>query len=170
MDSEILIDKIWNGTISFTEIEDYFNPIKGDKSDFVNKLLKRGLNEKNGSVIDFLIHSIFINGKAKIYNDILCQLSDVRQEWLYKQEDIATLLGEIGDKSSIPHLQKLAIDYPMSDLHSIPLKAMWSLRKIGGEKSIEALNELSNSKEDRKKAIALDQIQNIKSKTGYNKL
>jgi hypothetical protein len=40
--------------------------------------------------------------------EVLCKLIEVREEWLYKHEDIATLLEKIKSPASVAYLYRLA--------------------------------------------------------------
>lgn len=153
-----LKNKIWNRTILQTEIEDFFKPVEGDKSKLIKELLERAFYEKDGSAIDYLLQCIYVNGKSKTLNQILCKISEIREDWQYMNEDIASLLGNIGDEKSVPYLHKLAIEYPISDIHSIPLKSIWALRKIGNQEAIQALKNISKSGDEKKMKVAQEQI------------
>lgn len=154
-----LKNKIQNRTIIQDEIEEFFDPVKGDKSKLIEELLEKAYYAKDGSAIDYLLQCIYINGKTKSLNQILCKISEIRDEWQYMNEDIASLLGELGDKKSVSYLYRLATEYPISDLHSIPLKAIWALRKIGNQEAINALRNISNSGDGKKMKMAQEQIE-----------
>jgi len=164
MNKNILESKIWNCTITFEELDDFFGDNNVDKSEFIISLLFKGLLEKNGDAIDYLIYAAEKNGVNDSYHDVLCKLLSIREDWQYKHEDIATLLGKIKSPKSIPFLFQLAEDYDTSDIHSIPLKAMWSLRAIGNTEAIESLERIVKSKDEKKSKIAKQQIEYLKKK------
>jgi len=163
MDKETLKAKIWDCTISFEELDNFFGDKAQDHSELIVTLLQDSLHEKNGDAVEYLIYAVEKNGVKELYTDVLCQLLDVREEWLYKHEDIATLLGKIGSPKSVASLYKLANDYETSDIHSIPLKAMWSLRLIGNEDAVNRLKELSSSSDEKKAGIAKQQLEYLKN-------
>lgn len=164
MNKNILKSKIWNGTISFEELDSFFGDRLHDRSELLVELLHESLITKNGDAVEYLIYGVEKNGVKESYTNVLCQLLDVRSEWQYKHEDIATLLGKIGDPKSVDSLYKLANDYNTSDIHSIPLKAMWSLRLIGNEDAEDKLVKLSSSPDEKKGNIAKQQLEYLKEK------
>ncbi|PSR09220.1 MAG: hypothetical protein DA408_04980 [Bacteroidetes bacterium] len=163
MDVDIVKAKIWDNSITFDEIDRLFGDPGIDKSETIIGLLYDSLLDKHGDAVEYLIYAAYKNGVSESYKDILCELLNVRETWQYKQEDIATLIGEIKSPDCVSCLYHLAEDYETSDIHSIPLKAMWSLRSIGNSEAIESLEKLSKSKDDRKAKIALDQLKHLKN-------
>jgi hypothetical protein len=164
MDKETLKSKIWDCTISFEELDDFFGDKACDHSILINELLQESLLTKNADAVEYLIYAVEKNGVKDVYVDVLCQLLNVRDDWQYKHEDIATLLGKIEDPKSVPYLYKLAEDYETSDMHSIPLKAMWSLRLIGNEEAVERIKKLTLSSDEKKAGIAKQQLEFLQQK------
>lgn len=164
MDIETIKSQIWNCTITFEQLDDFFGNKEIDQSNIIVNLLAESLGDKNGDAVEYLIYAAEKNGVNDSYHDILCKLLSVREDWQYKHEDIATLLGKIKSPKSIPFLFQLAEDYETSDIHSIPLKAMWSLRAIGNTEAIESLERIAKSRDERKSKIAKQQIEYLKEK------
>lgn len=66
-------------------------------------------------------------------------------DWHHCHEDLASLLGDIRDPSSVPVLQRLAIwepDYMMDEFRAMAVKAVWALKSIEGPEAKRALAEL----------------------------
>ncbi len=164
MSKDTLKSKIWDNTISFEELDSFFGDRLHDRSELLVELLHESLITKNGDAVEYLIYAVEKNGVKESYVDVLCQLLDVRNEWQYKHEDIATLLGKIGNPKSVTSLYELANDYDTSDLHSIPLKAMWSLRLIGNEDAVGRLIKLTSSPDEKKASVAKQQLEYLKKK------
>lgn len=164
MDQEIIKSKIWNCTILFEELDDLFGDRSNDQSEFIIELLNESLSDKNGDAVEYLIYAADKNGIKQSYVEVLCKLLDIRGDWQYKHEDIATLLGKTKSSKGVPHLYQLAYDFETSDIHSIPLKAMWSLRLIGNEEAIKSLRELSLSSDEKKAQIAKKQLEYLEQK------
>ncbi len=162
MDKETLKSKIWDCSILFEELDNYFGDKAQDHSELLVELLQESLITKNGDAVEYLIYAAEKNGIKELYVEVLCQLLDIRDEWQYKHEDIATLLGKTGSPNSVKSLYELANDYDTSDIHSIPLKAMWSLRLIGNDDAVERLKRLSLSPDEKKASIAKQQLEYLK--------
>jgi len=162
MNKETIKSKIWDCTITFEELDEFFGDSEVNKSEIIIGLLAESIIEKNGDAVEYLIYAADKNGVSESYHDILCELISVRDDWQYKHEDVATLLGKIKSSKSVPFLFQLADDYETSDVHSIPLKAMWSLRSIGNKEAIKSLQKLSNSKDQRKAKIAIQQLEYLR--------
>lgn len=159
MNSDTIKSKIRDCTITFNELDEFFGDISIDRSELIIELLNESLLNKNGNVVDNLIYAAYKNEVTESYIEILCKLLDVREAWLYKHEDIATLLEKIKSPASVPCLYRLANDYGTSDMHSIPLKAMWALREIGNLEAEESLSKLCQSSDERKAKIAKQQLE-----------
>ncbi len=159
MNSDIIKSKIRDCTITFKELDEFFGDASIDRSDLIIELLNESLINKNGVAIDNLIYAAYKNGVNESYIEVLCKLTEVRDEWLYKHEDIATLLEKIKSPVSIPYLYRLADNFETSDIHSIPLKAMWALRAIGNLEAEESLSKLCQSSDERKAKIAKQQLE-----------
>jgi hypothetical protein len=159
MNSDTVKSKILDCTITFTEIDEFFGDISIDRSDVIIELLNESLINKNGIAVDNLIYAAYKNGVNESFLEVLCKLIEVREEWLYKHEDIATLLEKIKSPASVPYLYRLADNYETSDMHSIPLKAMWALRAIGNLEAEESLSKLCQSSDERKAKIAKQQLE-----------
>lgn len=158
MNSNTIKSKIWNCTIRTEDLDEFFGNVNFERSSFIIDLLNESLFEKNGKAVDNLIYAAFKNGVNDSYLEVLHKLIDVRDKWQYKHEDIATLLEKIKSPLSVPYLYRLAKDFETSDIHSIPLKAMWALRSIGNVDAKECLRKLSLSNDERKAKIAKMQL------------
>jgi hypothetical protein len=159
MTAEIIKSKIWDCTITFDELDEFFGDTCVDQSKLIIELLENSLAEKNGVAVDYLIYAVFKNGVNESYLEIFHKLLDVRDEWQYKHEDVATLLEKIKSPLSVPFLYRLADEIETSDIHSIPLKAMWALRAIGNLEAEESLSKLCQSSDTRKAKIAKQQLE-----------
>lgn len=158
MNREIIKSKIWDCTITFEELDEFFGNNSIDRSELIIELLNESLADKNGDAVEYLVYAADKNGVNESFVNVLCELLDVREDWQYKHEDIATLLGKVRSPKSVPCLYRLANEYETSDIHSIPLKAMWSLRLIGTAQAEESLKTLCNSSDGRKAKIAKQQL------------
>ncbi len=161
MNRETLILKIWDNSIPFDIIDEFFGDVTIDKSELIVELLNKALLDKNSKAVDILIYSAFKNGVNQSYVEILCKLLDVREPWLYMHEDIATLLEKLKSPESIPYLYRLANDYETSDIHSISLKAMWALWAIGNFQAEESLSKLCQSSDERKAKTAKQLLEHL---------
>jgi hypothetical protein len=157
MNTDSLKEKIWAETILFEEIDNFFID-SGDKSKVIIQLLEVALSEKNGSAIEYLLYAAQRNSVSITYESVFCKLLGVREKWMYKHEDVATLLGEIRSDSSVEYLYRLAKDYETSDTHDIPLKAIWALHDIGTAHALECLKILSQSDDVKKAKIATQMV------------
>ncbi len=160
MDTDTLVNKIWDETILFEEIDDFFVNA-GDKSEIIISLLEVALRKKSGSAVEYLLYAAQKNGVSTAYENILCSLLEIREYWMYKHEDVATLLGKIGSDKSVGHLCRLAQDYKTSDIHNIPLKAIWALYGIGTVSALKCLRMISRSDDLNKAKVAMQLADNF---------
>jgi hypothetical protein len=111
MNSEIIRSKIWDCTIRTEDLDKFFGDVNLDRSGLIIELLDKSLVEKNGKAVDNLVYAAFKNGVNESYTGVLCRLLDVRDEWQYKHEDIATLLGKVKSPESVPSLYRLVNEF-----------------------------------------------------------
>lgn len=107
--------------------------------------LSQALNEKNNRAINLLLDSALLNHKKldPRYVDVLQEILNNREDWNHAHEVICEYLAIIKAPQSIESLYRAAIDFPASELHGIPLKAVWALKSIDTPEAKNALKRLA---------------------------
>lgn len=107
--------------------------------------LSHALADKNNRAINLLLDSALVNNKKldARYVDVLLEILNNREDWNHTQEVICEYLAIIKAPQSIESLYRAAIDFPASELHSIPLKAVWALKSIDTAEAKNALKRLA---------------------------
>jgi HEAT repeat protein len=94
--------------------------------------------------IQSLVACAFARPSRK-YVDTLCNLLEQANPAL-NNEDIADLLGEIADPSSVSTLSRCTeMDFPMDESHSVNQKVIWALGKIRTPAAVEVLTKAAQS-------------------------
>lgn len=156
-----LITSLYTGSIKKAEfLKRYFNgKIYTDKS--VLDLIEKGITNKDKIIIEETIVLIYTGAFA--YSSFTLKLCYLLQEsWHEKHEDIAMLLKEIADISSVECLYKAAelqLDYlDYDDTYQFARKCIKALSAIGNEDAIEKLQILSNSKTKKIAEYAIKEL------------
>lgn len=146
---ETLIASLYSGNISKDEfLQKYFDNKRPDGK-HVSDLLKSGIINKDASSVEEAIVLLYTEGFSNpLYISELCQL--LQMPWHTKHEDIAMLLKDIADPSTVECLYDAAelqfeyLDY--DETYQFGRKCIKALSAIGDEASIDKLKMLSKSK------------------------
>ncbi len=94
--------------------------------------------KKEDSLLEDLLAIAARDGLNHRYTSILCQM--LKEDWHYCQEDIAMMLEEIRDPTSITPLYERAINFlDYDDGRSLSRKCIWALGAIGTSEAKEKL-------------------------------
>jgi hypothetical protein len=145
-----LIASLYSGRINKGEfLQRYFNDQVIDER-YPLELPRTGINHKDSDAIEEAVVLLYA-GATKSYNiyaNELCSL--LQMPWHTKHEDIAMLLKELADPSTVDCLFKTAelqfeyLEY--DDTYQFARKCIKALSSIGNENAITKLKILSNSK------------------------
>jgi len=161
----MLEDRIFKNEISSSEIADIFSEKKEDNTEILITMLTRALEEMNPSAVETLLYAASCNGELdNRYTKVLSELLLEPKILNHNLESVVEFLQYIQDPASIENLYYACLDYPFSDVHSIPIKAMWALRDIGSVKAIEKLKILSQSSDERMNEKAIQQLEYLRQK------
>ena len=107
--------------------------------------LSQTLADKNNRAVNLLLDSALLNNKKldARYVDVFLEILNNREDWNHAHEVICEYLAIIKAPQSIESLYRAAIDFPASELHSIPLKAVWALKSINTPEAENALKKLT---------------------------
>lgn len=157
-------DKIFNGSLSTEETLEYFsNDV--DYTDDLLDLFEKALDQLNPGAIEILLYASSCNGHLdKRYSSIMKKLLSEPKMLNHNLETIVESLQYIKDPSTVDNLYQACLDFPYSDEHSIPIKAMWALRDIGTLEALEKLTLLVNSEDNRISLKAQQQLEYLKQK------
>ncbi|WP_337043901.1 hypothetical protein [Emticicia sp. 17c] len=158
----LLLTALYSGKISKELfLREYFKDIH--KSDeYVLNLIQKGIENKSDSEIEEAIVLICTGSFSKPYFVVqLCEL--LQLPWHFKHEDIAMLLKDIADPSTVDCLYKaseLKFDYlNYDDSYQFARKCIKALSAISDESSIEKLKLLAISKTKRIREYAKKELQ-----------
>jgi hypothetical protein len=150
MKSEIktLLELLYSGKINKNEfLQKYFGD-NGFDEEMVLKLFKKGIANNDADIIEegvVLLYTGAFNIHFFIFE--LCQL--LQMDWHTKHEDIATLLMQAKEPSTVECLynaSELAFDYlDYDDTYQLGRKCIKALSAIGDENAISKLSLLSGS-------------------------
>ncbi|MBA4851650.1 hypothetical protein [Emticicia sp. BO119] len=144
-----LIVSLVAGKISKEEfLKEYFKHIPRS-NEYVLALIQKGINNRNAIEIEEAMTLIFVGSfSIKYFLPKLCEL--LQLPWHYNHEDIARLLKEIADPTTVDCLYKaseLAFEYlDYDDTYQFARKCIKALSAISDENAIEKLKLLSDSK------------------------
>jgi len=107
--------------------------------------LSYALADKNNRAINLLLDAALVNNKKldARYVDVFLEILNNREDWNHTHEVICEYLAIIKAPQSIESLYRAAIDFPASELHSIPLKAVWALKAIDTAEAKKSLKRLA---------------------------
>jgi len=107
--------------------------------------LSHALVEKNNRAINLLLDSALLDNKKldARYVDVFLEILNNREDWNHTHEIICEYMAILKAPQSIESLYRAAIDFPASELHSIPLKAVWALKSIDTLEAKNALKRLA---------------------------
>ena len=147
---KILEDYIFNSNIPSSEFEAFLKNSK-NLSSLIIRALKKALKLKNLSALNMGLQAMFLSKEMdKRFTDILLEILETNDNWNYSQELVCEYLETIKDPKSVDSLERACLMYPTSDLHSIPLKAIWALTAIGTKEAKQSIVNLSQQDKDSK--------------------
>jgi radical SAM superfamily enzyme len=161
-----VITELLAGSISPIEFISLY-PVKNINEEYCIDLLREALSNADSEKVEV---GLIVGNSANCFSNksasLLCEL--LQQDWHYKHEDIAALLKEVGDQTTVDCLYKAAqfqfdyLDY--DDTYQFARKCIKVLSFIGGSKALEKLNLLTNVPSPQICAYATKEIhrQNIK--------
>ena len=123
-------------------------------------MLSEALNNINPIAIETLLYASSFNGKIDSrYTKIMQKLLLEPEILNHNLESVAEILQFIKDPESIDSLYEACQKYQPSDVHSIPLKAMWAIRDIGTEQAKSTLVRLTKDTNLKTRNIAIQQLE-----------
>lgn len=144
-----LLTSLYSGSITKEEfLKDYFTG-KIQSDSYVLDLIEQGISTEEEITIDEAITLIYTG--AFSYSCFTLKLCDLlKMPWHKRHEDIAMLLRDIADPSTVDciynatELQFQYLDY--DDTYQFARKCVKALVAIGNENAIKKVKMLSNSK------------------------
>lgn len=144
-----LIVDLYSGKISKDEfIKEYFRDIPS-KNKYVSELMEKSIVNEDAIAIDETIALLYTGCfPLNCFTSNLCKL--LQSSWHTKHEDIAMLLKQIADPTTVDCLYvatELELEYlNYDDTYQFARKCIKALSAIGNENAIEKLKLLMNSK------------------------
>jgi len=163
-------EKIFTNRFSIEETKNFFSK-EYDYSTSLIELLNEALDELNPIAIETLMYASSCNGHLDSrYSEIMKKLLLESKILNHNLESVAESLQFIKDPTSIESLYQACQNHLPSDIHSIPLKAMWAIRDIGTEEAKNTLLRLTKDTNPKLKKIAIQQLAYFKERNQSNKL
>ncbi|GAB3504420.1 hypothetical protein [Emticicia fontis] len=151
MDNQVnqLISSLSTGKISKEDfLKEYFKDIS-QREEYLSNLIQKGIENRDAIEIDEAIKLVYIGSFSPGYFlEKLCEL--LQLTWHFNHEDIARLLKEIANPTTVDCLYKaseLKFDYlNYDDTYQFARKCIKALSAISDENAIEKLRLLTNSR------------------------
>jgi hypothetical protein len=141
-----------NETIKQLVIKNKFNLVE----DILNDI-ESTREKKDDERLELLLNIASRDGLNNKYTKVLCSL--IIEEWHFSQEDIAMMLEEIKDNSSVGCLYAAAIKIPnFDDGRSLAKKCMWALEAINTDDAKHKLLLLSKHEDTIVREFALERL------------
>jgi hypothetical protein len=139
-----------------------------DDQSHIRNLLFRAKVEKNAVDVEYALMLGFLFGEELIPTDVVCDL--VTESWHTKHEDMALLLQEKKEPSSVKALSEAALmslEYLGHDeSYGFARKCTWALADIGTVESKRALEKLSTNSNEHIAMYAKKRIDNWEQEKG----
>ena len=108
-------------------------------------------------LLELLVLVAWKDGVNNEYSDIFCKL--LNEDWHYSRENIALMLKDIKDESTVKCLYSGALNIPeFDDFRSLAKKCIWALAAINTEEAKQKLYLLSRHEDPIISEVALQQL------------